>query len=360
MRILDRYVAREFLKLFALFSIAAPMLFVLGDLTDNIDTFTERGLSPGTVALGYLYQLPQFILWSFPIAALIAVVFTVGNMTRYSELSAAKAGGVSFYRAIITLPLLGVVLTFAGIALSELVPVTLSRKAVILGERNDLGNNRNDFVYRSEDGHVFGIRRLDVAGGRIYGVTMEREGDGESLPGIHVFAREAAWDSTAGWTMTDGYMRIFPAADSGAGIERMFKFAQMKPLGFHERPSDLVDESKDPEEMRYGELKHFIEVLERSGGKPFKLRFDLAQKLAIPVATLIIILFGAPLATTGGRSGPAYGIGISLGITILYLMLFRLAAAVGSTGIVAPELAVWFPNMLFVVAAAALTVRVRT
>jgi lipopolysaccharide export LptBFGC system permease protein LptF len=336
------------------------MLFVLGDLTDNIDTFTERGLSPGTVALGYLYQLPQFILWSFPIAALIAVVFTVGNMTRHSELAAAKAGGVSFYRAIVTLPVLGVVLTFAGLALSELVPVTLSRKAVILGERNDLGNNRNDFVYRSEDGHVYGIRRLDVSGGRIFGVTMEREGDGESMPGIHVFAREAAWDSAAGWSMTDGYMRIFPAAGTGDGTEKMFRFAQMKPLGFHEKPSDLVDESKDPEEMRYGELKHFIEVLERSGGKPFKLRFDLAQKLAIPVATLIIILFGAPLATTGGRSGPAYGIGISLGITILYLMLFRLAAAVGGTGIVAPELAVWFPNMLFVVAAAALTLRVRT
>lgn len=356
MRILDRYVAREFLKLFALFSIAAPLLFVLGDLTDNIDTFTERGLRPATVALGYLYQLPQFILWSFPIAALIAVVFTVGNMTRHSELAAAKAGGVSFYRAIITLPLLGVLLTFAGIALSELVPVTLARKAVVLGERNDLGNNRNDFVYRSEDGHVFGIRRLDVQSGRIYGVTMEREGDGEELPGTHVFAREAAWDSTAGWTMTDGFLRIFPPE----GPERTFKFTQMKPLGFHEKPSDLVDESKDPEEMRYGELQHFIEVLERSGGKPFKLRFDLAQKIAIPVATLIIILFGAPLATTGGRSGPAYGIGISLGITILYLMLFRLASAVGSTGIIAPELAVWLPNMLFVVAAAILTLRVRT
>ncbi len=39
MRVLDRHVTREFLRLFVLFAISAPILFVLGDVTDNIDTF---------------------------------------------------------------------------------------------------------------------------------------------------------------------------------------------------------------------------------------------------------------------------------------------------------------------------------
>jgi lipopolysaccharide export LptBFGC system permease protein LptF len=50
----------------------------------------------GQVAISYLYSLPQFVFWSMPIAALIATVFTIGNMTRHQEIAAAKAGGVSF------------------------------------------------------------------------------------------------------------------------------------------------------------------------------------------------------------------------------------------------------------------------
>ena len=45
MRTLDRYVAREFLRLFILFVLAAPMLFVIGDWTDNVGRYSERGLT---------------------------------------------------------------------------------------------------------------------------------------------------------------------------------------------------------------------------------------------------------------------------------------------------------------------------
>ena len=112
--------------------------------------------------------------------------------------------------------------------------------------------------------------------------------------------------------------------------------------------------------MRYVEMGRFIRALQRSGGEPWELMFKQAEKIAIPVATFIIILFGAPLANSGARSGPAYGIGVSLGITIIYLMLFRVMSAVGEAGIVDPVLAAWVPNGLFLVAALFLTARVRT
>ncbi|MGH7505334.1 MAG: LptF/LptG family permease, partial [Longimicrobiales bacterium] len=135
LRILDRYVTSEFVRLFLLFTIAAPMLFVLGDWTDNIDTFTERRIPIERVALGYVFQMPQFVLYSLPIAALIATVFTVSNMTRHSEMAAAKAGGVSFHRMIAVLPVLGLLLTIGGMALAEVVPLALSRAAELKGEK---------------------------------------------------------------------------------------------------------------------------------------------------------------------------------------------------------------------------------
>ncbi len=355
-RILDRYVTREFLRLFILFSLAAPLLFVLGDWTDNIDTYTERQLATSRVLLGYAYKLPQFILFSLPIASLIATVFTVSAMTRHSEMSAAKAGGISFYRATFMLPVMGVLVTLAGLALAELVPITLVRAAELFGERTGYMGSRSDFVYRAADGAVYGIRRLDLDSRRIDQLTIDLEGNGTTTPTFSEYARQAAWDSINGWTLTDGYLRILWPGQP----ERAVRFERMRPIRLHERPEELLAEPKEPDEMRYAELGRFIGALRRSGGKPFKLMFSQAERIAIPVATLIIILFGTPLANSTSRGGPAYGIGISLGITIVYLMLFNMLKAVAEAGTIDPLLAAWIPNMLFAVAAAFFTVRVRT
>ena len=355
-RTLDRYIAREFLRLFFLFAMAAPMLFILGDWTDNIDTYTERAIPLGDVALGYLFKLPQFVVFSLPIAGLIATVFTVSSMTRHSELAAAKAGGISFYRATRMLPLLGLLLTIAGLALSEVVPITLRRSAELFGSRIEYRGSRNDFVYRAKDGTVYGIRRLDLDAGRVYGISIQREGDGATTPTVSAFAREASWDSVAGWSFTNGFYRTV-ASDMH---ESTIQFRSMIPVHLEESPDELLAEPKEPDEMRYAEMGEFIAALQRSGGEPNELMFSQAEKIAIPVATFIIILFGAPLANSGARSGPAYGIGVSLGITIVYLMLFRVMSAVGEAGIMDPFLAAWVPNGLFFLAAIVLTARVRT
>jgi lipopolysaccharide export LptBFGC system permease protein LptF len=52
--------------------------------------------------------------------------------------------------------------------------------------------------------------------------------------------------------------------------------------------------------------------------------------------------------------------GISLGITIMYLMAFRLSAAAGATGALPTDLAAWLPNLVLLVASGVLIVRVRT
>jgi lipopolysaccharide export LptBFGC system permease protein LptF len=87
---------------------------------------------------------------------------------------------------------------------------------------------------------------------------------------------------------------------------------------------------------------------------------ERAQKVAIPVAALVIILFAAPLANSSPRSGAAYGVGVSLGVTIIYLMLFKVAGALGSSGALPPDFAAWLPNGLFAAASAVLIARVRT
>ena len=355
MRILDRFIAWTFLKFFLVFLAATPPLFAVGDLTDQLDDYMDRGLTGLEVAQAYLFQTPQFILWSFPIAALIAAVFTIYGMTTHREVMAAKAGGVSFHRLVVPLLAVGLILTGAGLALTEVVPRGNRIAAQILRDEDPRRSWRAEFVYRSANGLTWQVDRLTALDGRMTGVVIERP-PGATGTGINVKAGSASWDSIDGWTLRTGILRQLKPDST----ERAFEFQQLRMAGLEEKPDELLEVPREPEEMTYAEIDRLAGILQRTGGNADELLTKREQKLAIPVAVLVVILLGAPLATSSRRGGTAYGVGISLGATILYLLLFRVAGALGEAGTITPLMAAWFPNMAFLLGGLVLMVRVRT
>jgi lipopolysaccharide export system permease protein len=127
-----------------------------------------------------------------------------------------------------------------------------------------------------------------------------------------------------------------------------------------ERPEDLLEVPRAPEEMTYAEIERLAGIVERSGGNATDLLVRRGQLLSVPVATLIIILFGAPLATSSKRGGTAFGIGVSLITVIVFTMMLKFAGAMGEAGAISPWSAAWIPNILFAGAAMLLLARVRT
>ena len=355
-RILDRLVAGTFLRLFLIFVLGAPLLFILGDATENLDRYLDRGLPLVQVLISYVYQFPQFVFWSFPIAALLAAVFTIQPMTVHREVMAAKAGGVSFHRLVAPLVVLGLIFTGIGVFLSEVVPRANQTSAELREDRERRAGWRTQAVYLTDEGESLMYRRLTVNDGRMMGIVLLREPAGAHEPSVHIIAREGIWDEAEGWRLIDGYRRELHAD----GEERVEPFASLNYEALREAPEDLVETVRDEDEMTRDQLATLAERVSRSGGDTGRLLVKKEQRMAIPVATLVIILFGAPLATSSKRGGAAFGIGLALGTTILYLVLFRVSGALGYAGTLDPLWAAWLPNLLFLVAGLFLLVRVRT
>lgn len=355
MRVLDRLVGGTFLRLFVLSILATPPLFILGDLTERLDDYLDAGLTVPEVAWGYVFNIAEYLIWSFPIAGLIAAVFTVHGMTTHREILAAKAGGVSFHRLIAPILVLGFLLTGVALAATDLVPISKRRASEILQQRPSR-DWRANFTYQTEEGDLLTVQRLELDQGRMTGIGFHRAST-ETVDSTIVMleANQAVWDSL-GWAFEGGTLRRV-WADGGESATR---FETLRLPVLDETPRDLMQEVRDEEEMTYAELDRQARMLERSGGNAAKLRVKREQKLAIPVATFVIILFGAPLATSAKRGGAAYGIGISLGSTILYLLLFKVAAGFGSSGAISPLQAAWAPNVVFFLAGLGLLARVRT
>jgi lipopolysaccharide export system permease protein len=345
MRLLDRYVGGQFCRIFAVCVLGVPFLFIVIDLTDNLDRFIDEGVTRGQLILHYLYQFPYQSLLAFPIAALLASVFTVSAMTRRFEIAAVKAGGISFYRLAAPLLLLATILSGVALALTEVVPVSNRRSEEALQREVTRSRTiRMSFVYRTQEG------RMDD-------IQIEREGSGPDNPTLNVTASTARWDSAGQrWVANFGWLRRFPTHDT----ERSYQFSELHMREFDETPAALRAEPKEPDEMRYAELGQFIEAIEASGGTPHRLRMSRAQRIAFPFACLVIVLFGLPLAHSNRRGGAPQSIGIALATTILFMIFTRIAEAFGAGGALSPDFAAWLPNLIFLVPGLVLFARVRT
>ena len=351
---LDRYLVREWLRVFLITLIGFPILVIVIDLTDKLDQYLSRGVSRGAVALSYVFDLPEKMFMVLPVAVLFATVFTVGSLGRHSELTAAKASGISFHRLVRPLFVAAGLAFLAGLLLGEIAPVATSRRLELLGEKAIRSTtSRYNFVYRADRGWIYAIRSLELRNREMSDVLLEREGTGAEYPTIIVAAQRAVYADTGAiplhWTLHRGTLRYLVGNQPGA--ETAFEFDSLRSRTLRERPVDLLAEPKSPDEMRYSDLRRYIEALTRSGSNAKKLQVELALKIAIPFICLLIALFGAPLAISTPKSGAAWGVAASLATTFIVLLMFQLAKAIGSGGVLPPMLAAWFPNILVGVAA---------
>jgi lipopolysaccharide export system permease protein len=358
MRQLDRYVLQSWIRIFLLTALGFPIVTILINLTDTLNRLLDRGLTMREIAVSYIYSIPENLFLVMPAAVLFATVFTVGAMGRHSELTAAKAGGQSFHRLMRPVFLAAACASVLAFIVGELAPGATARQLEIQkAKQTRPTRTRFNFVYRGDAGWVYTIRSLDVATRQLKQLMLERQGTGLEYPGLVLTADSASYnDSLKVWHLRTGASRVI----AGPGRQATFNFRTMQLRALRQSPADLMAEAKAPDEMGYAELGRYIDALKRSGNDANKLIVEQALKLALPVTCLIIALFGAPLAVTTPRAGAAVGIAISLGTTVVFLLITQITKAIGAGGLIDPVVAAWFPNVVFLFAALVLLAKVRT
>jgi lipopolysaccharide export system permease protein len=356
-RPLDRYVFAEWWNIFVATALGFPILVIVIDLVDHLTDYLNRNIPPGNIALSYLFWLPDSMFLVLPAAVLFATVFSIGAFTRHSEITAAKASGISFYR--LTAPIYaGATLACGlGLMLSWLVPITNAKRSELLQESQfKTGTDRYNFTYAGTEGRVYRVSALSSQRHTIDGLEIERKGNGVDYPTVILTANHGTWTPSHGWELSRGVVHVVPDSNRNFSVQ----FDSVHDKGFRETPADLMAIPRKPEDMGYRDLTRYIRAAERSGGDAAELRVERAQKIAVPVTCIIIVMFGASLATSTKRGGAAYGVGVSLATTIAFLMLIQLTKGVGNKGLIPPDLAAWVPNVLFGVVGAFLLFRVRT
>ena len=353
---LDRYVASEFARIFLVTLLGFPLLVIIIDLVEKLRRYTADNLTIGDVALAYYYMLPDTMFMVLPAATLFATVFSISAFTRYSEVTAAKASGISFYRFITPIIVMSFVAMGLGLVVGEFAPPANAKREKILRKKSaSAENERYNFSFASATGRNYRIYTLTVAANYIDRVEIE-ERRTEKRPGLLIAADRGDWQPNRGWALHKGALHIVPSDTT----DFVAVFDSIYDPKFKETSKELRASEKAPTEMNFSQLSQFIRALEASGSDVSTLKVERMLKIAIPVTCVIIALFGAPLATSSQRGGAAFGVAVSLGTTITFLLLIQLTKAIGGNGVVSPDLAAWLPNILVGTIAIILLARVRT
>jgi lipopolysaccharide export system permease protein len=347
MKIVTRYIYRQFLRNLALSIFVLSSLFLFVDFFDRIDNVLERDASFGLIITYFSLKIPYFLLLTLPISMLVASLFTMGLLTRSSELTAMRASGFTLFSLARPIFVVGLVVVLLSSILSEtIIPYTQRRV-------REMWNI--DIKQRDQDGHYDRQRFWFRDGDNFYSVSMfdSRE---NALLDLSIFALDDAFfmerrrdarkavylSDSLGWNMSSVVEKSF--GERGVSSELDF---QSLPLPISANPEKFYITKTDPATMSYRELQGFIREQERNGLSTASYLGDLYSKLAFPFINLIVPLLVIPFAVGSSRTKSLAGASIAAVITgFSYHVIHSLAIALSRAELWPPLLSAWAANIL--------------
>jgi lipopolysaccharide export system permease protein len=348
---LGRYVTALFGETALYCFLALLVAFVLGDLIDNLQWFAKYESTIDEVARFYTARVPVLAARVVPMALLVAAALTMSLLSRRGELTGMWACGISTLRAVRPILLVCALLAVSYHGLNnEIVPRANARASFLKQTEIKGGGDRSvrtSLWYRVGD-QLYVAQRLDPIAGEALGVTVY-ELSPQWLPTSRTDAQVARHVGDGVWRL-ESPLRV-EVEDGEARIADTEAFAQ---LG-RDVPAEV-----DTAHLTLAELRHEIREVERGGYDATRYRVDLHQKLAAPLACLVLPALALLIATAGPPFWtPAQALVIAALQAVSYLVLSGVAASLGYGHFLPAPVAGWAPIGLVTITAAALAVRSR-
>jgi lipopolysaccharide export system permease protein len=351
-KILDRYLLREFSTYLALGLAGFITIFVVVDVFEKIDVFLDHRAPAALIARFYLFRAPEVVVQVLPVALLLASFLALGQLNKFGELTAMRAAGASLLRILRPVFACAIGAALTALVLGEFVVPAANQERdrifqeQIQGLRRDEAVERADVTYLGEGGRIWYMRLYLVRERRMHEVTLQEFDRGTLVR--RVDAREATWDGGR-WIFASGFVRRFEA-----GREIADPFTRFEVPGVAEGPEDFAKETRQPAEMNWFELRSYVDRLRASGARVANYLVDLHLKLAFPLVNLIVVGIGASIATRLRLQSAAIGFGLSVAIAFLYYAFMRTGQALGHSGALSPYLAAWLGDLVFGIVAVAM------
>lgn len=360
MRLLDRYVLRNFLEPLLICFCAFLGILLIFDMNDNLADFVESKAKWKLIGVYYIHQLPHFCLLSLPIGLLLALLYCLSKMSRSNEIISMLGAGRSVLRVLAPLILCGALAAGGCLLLNyELAPrADAVRKADI--ERITKGDKRADRLNLIEDhlakdrmtNRVWFVRKMQMGRNNLEDAHVTQlNPNGE--PVTRWYAKNALFDPREKkWHLFQGRKVNFDSEGNIAGeIEDWSREtgarASRTLKNWSETPYRIASSTMEAEQLTVPELRTYLaQNADFPAQRLAAYRTHLQYRWALPLTCLSVVFMAAPLGIVFTRRAVLASVAGSIFIFFGYLFLMFLMLALGKGNHVSPFVAGWLPNAL--------------
>ena len=362
LKLLDRYVMREYLVSYLISIVVVLSLRILLDLFVELDEFVESdadAAAPGAVAVLRLildYYGPKTLEYFRDFSGviiMIAACFSLARMMRQNELTGVLASGVSLKRVIAPIVLLAVGLNVLTVLDQEFVLPRLADK--LIREHDEVAQAKMIRVWLLPDDNeaLLSTPRFDYETGTMYDMHVILRAQGSVIG--QITADQAQWDGKK-WVLQNGFL-----LDN-----------RLDGLDADHEPSKTITEYKSALSAEYlwlqrnanhkslmsaGELDRLLERKladaqrreDRGYEKNAEYREAISEKhfrFTDPIINMVMLLLGLPLLVSRERRSTKTAIFLALlGSGGCFVTTFMCKLLAG--GAIDPLIAAWLPIVVF-------------
>ncbi len=353
---LDWYIIKKFLGTFFLCIVLILSIAIVLDLTEKMDMFVEEQVPVKEIIFSYYCNfVPYYFNMFSQLFIFMSVIFFTSKMAGNSEIIAILAAGVSYKRFLLPYMVSATVLFILCFALSGYIIPGATHKMLSFTDKyieHFSSEHVRNVQMELEPGTVLYIESFQRRTNTGYRTFLEHF-DSKTLTS-RLTAERIKYDGERHWHFEQYTLRTFDGLKES--LQTGVRLDTILPI----EPSELFIFAENAQEMTNPELKSYIAKQQARGAgniKPFITEWW--KRWAGPVGAFIMTLLGVTMSSRKVRGGMGKNLGIGILLTAAYILFSTVSTTFSVSGVMTPFMAVWLPNIIFLIIAIFLYIQVR-
>lgn len=351
---IDTYIIGKFLGTYFFSILLIISVAVVFDYNDNIDKFTQSGAPWGEIAIYYLNFIPYYANLFSSLFVFISVIFFTSKLAGNSEIIAIISAGISLRRLMrpymISAAFIAVLTFVLG---SEVIPRSSVERLDFENQYKRRGKKKNptyaeNVQLQVDTGIIAFIEHFDGPTKTGYHFQLDKFERKKLVS--HLTASSITYDTLANerfhWKIHNATVRNMRGMR-----ERITHHDNIDSLIVME-PSDFLFTHNFQETMTNRELLEYIDRAKiRGTGNVKSFQVEYYKRYASAFAAFIMTVIGVSLSSRKRKGGMGFSLGIGLLLSVAYAFFQAVTAGFATNANVPPIIAVWLPNIVFILIA---------
>jgi lipopolysaccharide export system permease protein len=347
--ILDRYLIRQFLPIFAVAVGMFMMLLSLIDLFANLVRYLNYEVPFAQIMKISWFYLPKSFSYALPISLLFAAAYTLGDLYARNELTSIFSSGIPFWRFSLPLVFIGVLASFFSFYFDDVMVIPTMRIKNELA-RHYLHQQRqesnSDIVIKARNGQIiYSVDYYDVNAQVLNGLSIvEQNSSGEFISQIR--APSAKWtgefwdlQNPVVYRWENGLQRVMPLPPNNT---------------YREKPDIFRRKAVNVEELSAHEAGLLVNDLKAAGLPYIESLANYYHRFSWAAVPFIVMILSISMGGRFRKNILLMSLLSSLSVAVVFYVTEMITMMMARTGYIPPLAGAWFPVFAFIVIGALL------